>query len=242
MTTQQRQGWQVLDARVWYYTYAFAKHGTANCVAIRTRKGGVVVLSPATGLSEAAYAELAQLGEVTALVATNGHHHLGMRAFRDRFPKAQGYAPSLAAARISKKNPAAGPLHTLSELQAQLADDDLVIREAPHTRSGELWAFVKGKGDLGYIWFASDILINMEVLPDALLPRLLFKLSRSAPGYRVFNAALALIVKDKKAVLRALLEDVQPHPPALVVPAHGSPVSGPEVAEQTRAMLQAALA
>lgn len=232
-------GWHVLDDRAWYYTYAFAKSGTSNCLAVRTRDGSVVVLSPAVGLSESAYADLTRLGRVTALVATNGHHHLGMSAFREHFPSARGYAPSLAAARIGKKNPTAGELLPLSALQPLLGED-MVIREAPQTRSGELWAFLKL--DAGFLWFASDILVNIEHLPNALIPRLLFRWTGSAPGYRIFNAALALIVKDKRAVLRAMLQDVQTHPPAVVLPAHGAPVTDGDVAGRTQSMLHAALA
>lgn len=253
MATSTQHGWRVISERVWVFEYAFAKQGTANCFALRLATGGVVVLSPALGLSEAAYADLARLGPVTALVATNGHHHLGIAAFRQRFPDARAYAPELARARIAKKNPEAGALAPLSELMPLLGDD-VVIREAPHTRSGEIWAFVRC--DVGYVWFMSDILVNIEPLPEALIPRLIFRLSGSGPGYRVFHAALALIVRDKKAVLRALLADVEGHPPAVVVPAHGAPLgdgapgaraaagsgsTAREVAERTLSLLRGAL-
>lgn len=254
MATSTQHGWRVISERAWVFEYAFAKHGTANCFAFRLANGGVVVLSPACGLSEGAYADLTRLGEVTALVATNGHHHLGIGAFRKRFPEARVYAPTLAKQGIAKKNPDAGELALLSEL-IPLLGDDVVIREAPHTRSGEIWAFFKD--DVGYVWFMSDILVNIEPLPDALIPRLIFRWSGSGPGYRVFHAALALIVKDKKAVLRALLADAEAHPPAVVVPAHGAPVgdgapssraaaasgvAAAEVAARTLSLLRGALA
>lgn len=242
--TQAQTGWHVLDERVWLYAYAFSKSGSANCLAVRARDGTVVVLSPALGVSDLEFAQLAQLGDVTALVATNGHHHLGLAEFRRRFPAADGYAPSLAAARIHKKNPGAGELQPLSALQTRLAgvqpEPDLVIREAPGTRSGELWAFVSCAS--GYVWFASDILANIETLPSALIPRLILQLSGSGPGFRVFHAALALMVKDKPAMLRAFLEDVRAHPPWVVVPAHGAPVAGSDAADRTLSLLEAALA
>lgn len=254
MATSTQHGWRVISERAWVFEYAFAKHGTANCLAFRLENGGVVVLSPACNMSEGAYSDLTRLGKVTALVATNGHHHLGIGAFRSRFPDARVYAPALARPRIAKKNPDAGDLAPLSEL-LPLLGDDVVIREAPHTRSGEIWAFFKC--DVGYVWFVSDILVNIEPLPEALIPRLIFRWSGSGPGYRVFHAALALIVKDKKAVLRALLADAEAHPPAVVVPAHGAPVgdgapgsrtaavggvAATEVAERTLSLLRGALA
>lgn len=253
MATSTQHGWRVISERAWVFEYAFDKHGTANCVAFRLANGDVVVLSPACSMSEGAYSDLTRLGKVTALVATNGHHHLGIGDFRRRFPEARVYAPALARARIAKKNPDAGELAPLCDLLSSL-DDDVVIREAPHTRSGEIWAFFKC--DVGYVWFMSDILVNIESLPEALIPRLIFRWSGSGPGYRVFHAALALIVKDKKAVLRALLADAEAHPPAVVVPAHGAPVGdgapgrpaavggipAAEVAQRTLSLLRGALA
>jgi hypothetical protein len=63
--------------------YAFAKQRTANCFAIRLTNGGVVVLSPALGVSAGAYADLTQLGEVTAR-----HNTLAIGAFRQHFSNA----------------------------------------------------------------------------------------------------------------------------------------------------------
>lgn len=81
--------WRVISERAWLYECAFAKQRTANCFAIRLANGGVVVLSPALGRSLGAYAALAQLGEVTALVATNGWNNtLDIGAFRQHFPNA----------------------------------------------------------------------------------------------------------------------------------------------------------
>lgn len=240
MTQQSTRHWTVLDqqAGIWVREYEFARGGQANCLVARMPEGELLVLSPATGLSDAGFAALAELGPVGAVVATNGFHHLGVPEWRKRFPKARFFTPELSAKRIAKKNPEAGPFEPLAAL-APLLGDALEVHEASPSKCGETWAYIKtGRG---YVWFVSDILANMPALPSSLVPKLLFKLSKSAPGYRVFHLALQFMVKDKKAVLRTLLGDLDKYPPVMVVPAHGPPVTKGDVAGTTRLVLQGAL-
>jgi hypothetical protein len=76
---------------------------------------------------------------------------------------------------------------------------------------------------------------------DALAAVSRTKLTKSAPGYRVFNLAVSFIIKDKRATLGALLEDVRKHPPTVMVPAHGTILNQSSLASETEQMLAAAL-
>lgn len=233
-------GWIVIDrdAAILTYTYHFAADGTANTFVARMGNGQLMVVSPPTGLHEAAFAELAEFGEVGALVANNGFHHLGQAAWRARFPDARCFAPAEAIPRIKKKNPADLPFEPLSAL-ADLAGPTIGFREAANTKCGESWFWVAGAE--GPVWFMSDVLANIPELPGKLLPRLMFKLSKSAPGYRPFGLALKFIVKDKKATLRALRADVSAHPPRAVVPAHGDILHGDDLLARTHAAIDLGL-
>ena len=240
MPDETTHGWKVLDGDkgVWSYEYEFAANAKANCLAARIADGKVLILSPATGLSEASFAALEQLGEVAAVVATNGFHHLGQPAWRKRFPSARFFAPSEGMARIRKRNPDAGAFEPLSQL-GPLLGDDVIVRELPNTKCGETYAIVKV--DDGHIFFVSDILANIDRLPSNPIVRLMFKWTMSAPGYRVFNLGLAFIVRDKKAVLTKLLSDLENYPASVVVPAHGQSLTGEQIAAETKALVQAAL-
>lgn len=66
MATSTQHGWRVISERAWVFEYVFAKHGTANCFAFRLANGGVVVLSPACGMSEGAYSDRALLADAEA--------------------------------------------------------------------------------------------------------------------------------------------------------------------------------
>jgi hypothetical protein len=233
-------GWTILDraARIWCYEYGFSRSGKANCFVAGLPAGKLLVLSPAHRLPAAAFADLKAIGEVAAVVASNGFHHLGVAAWRDRYPRARFFSPSLSRERIRKKNPGAGTLEPLSEL-LPLLGDGVVLREAPATRCGEMWAIARVDG--GHAWFVSDVLANLPVLPSNLLLKLLFQWTRSAPGYRVFHLGLNFIVRDKKLVLRTLLDDLEAFPPSIVVPAHGSPLLHESVAAVTTTLVRAAL-
>jgi hypothetical protein len=239
MASKESQ-WTVVDAQapVLVCDYSFGKTGRANAFATRMADGRLVVLSPPCRMPEEGFADLLQYGEVGALVATNGFHHLGQAEWKQRFPSARSFAPPETSARLAKKNPAAGQFEPLSAL-APLLGPSVNIREAPNTRCGETWAWVRSGDQV--IWFVSDILANIPFLPGNLLIRAMFSLTGSAPGYRIFGLALGVIARNKKQLLRAMLADMETNPPTVVVPAHGAILRGGDVKERTFELVKSAL-
>jgi len=233
-------GWTIIDeaAGVRSLTYFFGGEGKANCFTAKLPSGKLLVISPASRISDEALDELASVAEVEALVANNGFHYFGLARWRERFPDARSFAAADARERIANNSGDAGELEPLSAL-APLLGEGVAVIEAPGSKCGETWARVKIDG--GYAWYASDILANMDELPSQFLARMLFKLTRSAPGYRVFNLATKLMFKDKQAGLRAMLADVREHPPIVLVPAHGGILSGEALAGETERLLAAAI-
>lgn len=234
-------GWTIIDrdAAVLTDSYSFAKNASSNCFIARMGNGQLMVVSPPTGLNDAAAAELAEFGAVGAIVANNGFHHLGQVEWRARYPEARCFAPEHAAERIAKKNPAALPFEPLTAL-AELAGDDVGFREVPDSKCGESWFWAKVGAD-GYAWYVSDVLANMPSLPKNFMIKMMFKLTKSAPGYRPFGLALKFIVKDKKATLRLLRDDLVAHVPAVIVPAHGGLLTQDSLLSDTHAVIDTAL-
>lgn len=230
------KGLQVLDraAGVAVVEYSFAKQGTANCFIARMGDGRLLVVSPATRLTDADAASITELGEIGAVVAPNGYHHLGIAEWRQRFPRARYFAAAETVKRIRSKNPSAGELEPLN-LLLPLVGPNVWVGEVPNTKCGETWVWVKTA--TGYVWFVSDMLANIPELPSNPIARLVFKLSKSAPGYRVFSLALTFMVKDKKATLRTMADEMRSHPPSIVVPAHGAPLTDPDIAARTQALI-----
>ncbi|MCK6546660.1 hypothetical protein L6R52_12490 [Myxococcota bacterium] len=227
---------RILDraAGVAIIEYSFGKQGTANCFIARMADGKLLVVSPAVRMTDATFTSVAELGEVGAVVAPNGFHHLGVAEWRAKFPRARFYAAPESVKRIRSKNASAGEFEPLSQL-TPIVGPDIGLGEVPNTKCGETWVWVKTS--TGHVWFVSDMLANIPSLPSNPIAALIFKLTKSAPGYRVFSLALTFMVKDKKATLRAVADEMRRHPPSTVVPAHGAPLSDPDIAARTQSLL-----
>jgi len=232
-------GWLILDrdAGVLSYRYA-AGAGSSNAFVARYDGDKLLVLSPPCGLSEGAFADLEEFGTIESVVANNGFHHMGQGEWKSRYPSASFYASPAAAKRIKKKNPKAGDFAPLSELAEKLRGDVGVII-APADRCGETWAYARTAK--GYAWYASDTLANMPKLPKALPLKMLLKLTKSAPGYRVFGLALKVMTSDRRGLLRALQEALRARPVAIMVPAHGGILMQDGLAEETQRIISSAL-
>jgi hypothetical protein len=237
-TTQNN--WTIIDgdAGVLSFSYKFASEGQANCFTARLASGGLLVISPPRTISDAEIGDLAKYGEIEAIVANNGFHHLGIGLWREKFPRARCFAAPGAGRRIGKKSKNAGELEPLSALKPLLGNGVAVI-EAPKSKAGETWAWAKIAG--GYAWYASDVLANMDRLPSSFVVRTLFKLSNSAPGYKVFKLATTFLLSDKKRAFGVMLEDVRKHPPTVMVPAHGDILDHASLAGDTEQLLVSAI-
>ena len=232
-------GWTVIDrgAAVLSREYVFRGGTTAKTFVAKMGDGTLMAVSPSIGLSEDAAAELDGFGPLGALIAPNGMHHMGLTDWRARYPEVPIFAPAAAIARLRKQSPAAQTVRPLGELRARLGDG-VGITEADDTRFGESWCWARTNE--GHVLYASDMLINMPKVPP--FPAgLLFRVTKSAPGYRPFGLALTVMLKKKKDALRALLHDVESHPVSVVVPAHGDLVANEAVQAETVEMLRAAL-
>jgi glyoxylase-like metal-dependent hydrolase (beta-lactamase superfamily II) len=229
-------GLSPLDAagRVYAHTYSFSKTGRANMLVVALGEGRLLVVSPAARPSDALFAELERHGRVVALVAPNGFHHMGLSAFVRRFPEALTYAPEAAAVRIRKKSDFTGTIHPLSALAPHLPSH-VALWVPPGLKAPDLFLTVTLAE--GCLWHSTDLLINMPKLPGG-FPGLLFKLMKSAPGYRYFKLASLIYVKDRKALKAHWLEALDRQPATLIVPGHGDTVQDPG-GRLTRALVEA---
>jgi hypothetical protein len=112
-------GWKVLDraAGVLIYEYSFAKQGYANTFVARMANDKLLVVSPATRITDAALDDLREFGEVGAVIAPNGFHHLGVAEWRTKFPSARFFAAPETVLRVRQKNPGAGAFEPCCKAQ-----------------------------------------------------------------------------------------------------------------------------
>lgn len=231
--------WQPIgaDPRVWVMEYAFnTSDGRANSVLMRVGDRKLVVFSPACGLDEAAFKEVDALGEVVGIVAPNGFHHLGIRSWWERYPRARCFAPESGAKRIAKKQPGLTPLEPIGRAN-EVAGDGAWIG-APDATSDAVAHVASGSG---HVWYFNDIVMNMKALPKNPVFRLLFKWTKSGPGFSVNRLVVKFLSKDKAALKRWLLAELAKHPPAAIVPGHGPAVTDAATAGKLHGMVDAAL-
>jgi hypothetical protein len=229
-------GWNVLDREggVLWRHYRFGGDGTmATTFVFRGKGDSLVVVSPGRHVEPAALDELSDFGKVTALVASNSYHWLGQSLWKKRFPDAKSYAPADGIARLSKKLPELR-FEPLEALAPQLGDHATVTSPAG-LKVGNAFATVRAKS--GTYLYPSDLLANIPTLPPQFVFRMLMSMTDSAPGYRVFRPAVWLQVKDKGALRSWFDDEFARWPTTTMVPAHGSPISPPDLVAQTKALL-----
>ena len=228
------KGWNVLerDGAILWRQYSFGP-ALATTLVFRGAGDGLIAVSPGSRIDESALDELADFGKVVALVASNAYHWLGQPQWRKRFPEVRSFAPAQGIKRLSKKMPDARiePLDAL----APLLGDRATVVDAPGLKVGNAFATVRGQS--GTYWYPSDFLSNMPRLPPSFVFRTLVSMTNSGPGYRLFRPSVWLQVKDKPVLRKWVDEELTKSAPVAVVPAHGPPVSGPDLIASTKALI-----
>lgn len=222
------RGWNVIDAErsVLWREYEFSKGAFATTLVFRSGDG-LVVVSPGSRLDPGDYDVLKDFGEVRALIANNGFHHLGHIPWREHFPKAESYAAPQALARLRKKRPEV-LFRTLGDLSLPPT-----VRAHPMSgfKNGELF-FTIGT-QKGCVWYTGDPLTNIQRTPGPPISWL-FSLTDSAPGFRLFRPSVWFFVKDRRALRQHVERLLAEEPPAIIVPAHGPAVQNGDVATLLR--------
>ena len=219
--SKPNSGWTVVDATlpVLVYEYTFAPGAHSNTLAVGGPEGLVVFSAPSRPKDEA-FAELETHGKVRALVAPNAFHHLGLPAWKARYPDASVFAPAQSVARVEKKTKIQG-IRPISEAAA-LVGPAVTLTDMPFYRTGEVLVRITTATDL--IWYLTDLVLNMPELPKPFPIHQLFKWTKSGPGLRPNGVGPVFMVKDRPALYRWMREEIRKAPPTMLLPCHGPKV------------------
>lgn len=206
--------------------YSFGP-GSANTLAVRLEDGGWLVISPSLETPESAFVALEAEGPVRALLAPNAYHHRGQAEWRARFPEAISYAPEGALERLRARSRV-----TYQPVQAlvPLLPDHFEIVQPEGQKSPDL--LVRA----GSSWWLGDLFSNLAVGDQSWALRVVARLAGSGLGYRRNTRPGLVYVRDEAAWLTSVRSALELHPPAVVVPAHGAPITE-EAAARTLALL-----
>ena len=221
--------WENVDdaGRVRRATYTFGSIGVATTTAIDLGGGRLVLLSPPTGdRAQPLLTALDELGEVVAIVAPNGNHRLGIPGASVRYPHAGVFAPPTALKRVQRALGGHGAARPLSELTPDLPGG-IEIFAPPHMKGQDAIARVHTPG--GAIWTVHDILVNFESLPAGVGGWFLGLLGFGT-GLAVnrFGARFVLL-RDRPAFSRWLLQELERVPVTALVTGHGRVARDPAV-------------
>lgn len=210
-------GWKVFDARapILTYEYSFGP-GTANALAVGV-EGGLAIVSLPCRVASSVFEDLSQYGSVRALVASNAFHYLGLAEWKARFPEAAIFAPVQSIARVERQSKLRG-IRPLAEA-APITGSRVELIDMPHYKTGEVLVGVAT--DRGLVWYVTDIIMNLPVLPSNPVIKLMFGLSGSGPGLKLNNIAPLFMVRDKSALKRWLAAEFTKAPPSWLIPTHG---------------------
>ena len=215
------------DGGVQWLKYSFGP-GTANSLAAKLQDETWLVVSPPSGAPNAVYDVLDQQGGVSALVAPNAYHNMGQPAWRERFSRAVSYAPSGAHARLSKRTPGV-EYRPMEELAQKIWPARVLVPDG--MKSPDVMFQIST--DSGHIWWMGDQFSNNGVSDQIWPLRLLSRLVGSGLGYRCNSKPELVYVRDRAAWLGSVRAALEELPAAVVVPAHGDPVTE-DAKERTR--------
>jgi len=237
--TGTKSGWTTLaqEPLVLQREYSFGQ-GSANTLAIGLPGGKLLLVSPPAGLSAHELQSLSDHGEVIGMLAINGAHYMGLPAWRSAFPAAITYATQKARERILKRCKAPGQLASIEQLTPMLGDKVSVVA-ADGCKIGDV--LVRVQTERGVLLYAGDFIANLPSLPNNFLFRLMFKLTDSGPGLKVFRIFFKFFAADKAALRDFLIREIESRPPAILVPGHGDIVERPELGPTLVSMLRAAV-
>lgn len=229
--------WHVLDEPTHTLTceYSFSPRATSRSFATRFTGEELLIISPPVSIEPSGWEELNAHGRVTALIAPNGFHWLGLAGALQAFPEAKLFAPEVAADRIRKKQ-SEFSFHPLGEL-IERADSTSAILDVPGFSIGETWIAVKTTH--GHIWYTGDSYLNMLELPKPWPVGMLFKWTKSAPALCMNGLGNLFFLKDKAAYKRFALEQLGQRQPEQLVPGRGQVFSEPGLADSMKALVEA---
>lgn len=190
---------------------------------VRLPDGGLVIFSPIPELTRAK-ADIDALGEVRALIAHTGLHHLGLTAAIEAWPKASVHGvPLLAKKRPDLKFDGAVDA-TPSPLWADVFDQHVIAG----TTTGEVAFFHRPTRTL----ILGDLAFHVP-RPSHRLTRWVFTLTGSWGDFRP-SRLVRTTFKDRRALAQSI-QTLLAWEPQRIVMAHGLPVERDATAALARA-------
>ncbi len=198
----------------------------SNCIALR-RDEHTTVVSPGAPLLAPWLALHPDTTAPLDLLMPNAYHYLGVATWQAAFTQVRLFASAKAIPRLTGKG-----LHGIRPVETALPalpeGYDLLI--PPGHRGGDVWLRKRFEG--GCLWITCDSFQAYERYSNQPIARALQKLLGTAPGLKMSQVVKWLLLDDRPAFKRWLLERAREDRPTLLIPSHGEILQDAALAEQ----------
>lgn len=221
--------WEIFDDALPLLGARYSRQNV-RMIALGLRGGGLVIVSPGKGTSEARFTELERWGKPRFLLAPNHFHNAGLAEWKSRYPEAEIVAHPNAQARLRKKVPGV-EIGGVEALSAALPEGARVFGP-PMAKQGELLLSTQTKD--GRALFVCDAILNEREVPWPLWilgfrPRLM-----TNPFFK------RIFLRSKAEYKTWLAAELDREPPAIFIPSHGGVLRGSDVASRLREVTESA--
>jgi hypothetical protein len=223
--------WQevIEGADVWVHEYGVNGYSEINAFSVLLDDKTLAIISPPTGMSEEDFAQIDLKGRVTALIAPHSGHDLGQADWQARYTNAQSYAPTAALSQLNALG-----LRSFAPLSNLASTSTVEFREVLGTKKGGTIAVVRRGGRA--IVYLDELVSNCASVPGPFAVKLMFWLTRSAPGLKVNRVYSKLLCTNVQTVARMVIDALDGDP--AIVLAHGTPLVNIGDAARVRALVK----
>ncbi|EBA18462.1 hypothetical protein RSK20926_12104 [Roseobacter sp. SK209-2-6] len=198
-----------------------AQKGSLRCTALRLSDGSLCLYSPVLGLGDVTKDSLADIGEVSVLLAPNHYHHKGLREYAEAFPEAKLVCSERAQPRLEKQT---GLSFDSLELLEPLLPEGCRIAEPKGLKTGEVWLIVKAR--LEQVWIVCDSFKG----PSG-------KMGSVGVSVEMLGTFPNYGVKDMDVYTAWVQAETTTGAPSMIIPCHGSMVRSQDLATDVVAVL-----
>jgi hypothetical protein len=182
----------------------------------------LLVHSP-TATSDDVFERLDALGRVRVIVAPNHFHHLGLAAFRARYPDANVVAAERAIPRLrAQGHGGVAPIEGAS-LPAGIA-----FHVASGVRTGETFLSYDVAGQRTLLVCDAFFHVTRELRGPM---GVVLRATKTAPGLQTGRTFKYLAIDDREAYLAWIEQTLDAVRPARVCFSHGAPIEGPALVD-----------
>ncbi len=200
-----------------------ATKGTLRCTAIKLRGGSLCLFSPVLGLTDEVKNSLAELGDVSYLLAPNHYHNKGLSEYVDAFPQASLLAPDEAIPRLHKITGL--EFQDLAYFEKSLPAHISVINTSG-LKTGEIWLRVQQNNSNA--WLVVDAFCTMKENAK--------KSVSDRP--QILGTFPRMGVDDVHSYLPWVYKQIDHDKPTLILPCHGSAIESPQLPTKLKQLVR----